>query len=76
MPSPAADAVADFARAVGKLRVTWYVFGAQAAILRGVVRLTADVDVTAAPARQVRHAPDQAGPPREVSYGCRPANVA
>jgi hypothetical protein len=46
MPSPAADVVADFARVAGELRVTWYLFGAQAAILRGVVRLTADVDVT------------------------------
>jgi hypothetical protein len=46
MPSPVADALADFARAVGALPVTWYVFGAQGAIVRGVARLTADVDVT------------------------------
>jgi hypothetical protein len=46
MPSPVADALADFARAVRGLPVTWYVFGAQGAILRGVARLTADVDVT------------------------------
>lgn len=31
---------------LGTLGVRWYLFGAQAAILHGVARLTADVDVT------------------------------
>lgn len=45
-PSPLADLFAELARAFGSLGVRWYVFGAQAAILHGAVRLTGDVDVT------------------------------
>ena len=44
--SPVADLLADLGAALGTLDVRWYVFGAQAAILYGVARLTADVDVT------------------------------
>ena len=44
--SPVADLLADLDAALGALSVRWYVFGAQAAILYGVARLTADVDVT------------------------------
>lgn len=44
--SPLAELLADLARALGALGVRWYVFGAQAAIVYGVARLTADVDVT------------------------------
>ena len=46
MRSPVADLLADLDAALGALSVRWYVFGAQAAILYGVARLTADVDVT------------------------------
>jgi hypothetical protein len=44
--SPVADLLEDLGAALGTLDVRWYVFGAQAAILYGVARLTADVDVT------------------------------
>lgn len=46
MRSPVADLLADLARAFEALGISWYVFGAQAAIVYGVARLTADVDVT------------------------------
>jgi hypothetical protein len=45
--SPVADLLADLSRAFASLSVPWYLFGAQAAIVYGVARLTADVDVTA-----------------------------
>lgn len=45
-PSPLAELLANLQRALGALGVRWYLFGAQAAILHGVARLTADVDVT------------------------------
>lgn len=38
--------LADLGRALARLRVDWYLFGAQAAILRGLRRSTVDVDVT------------------------------
>jgi hypothetical protein len=44
--SPLADLLADLHRAFTALGLRWYLFGAQAAILHGVARLTADVDVT------------------------------
>jgi hypothetical protein len=49
MPSPdtaPADLLAALAGALASLRVPWYVFGAQAALIWGRPRLTADVDVT------------------------------
>lgn len=46
MPSAAARALADIARALSPLGLRWYVFGAQAAIHYGSARATADVDVT------------------------------
>jgi hypothetical protein len=46
MPSPVADLLADLAAGLDEAGVAWYLFGARAAILHGVVRLTADVDVT------------------------------
>lgn len=46
MRSPLAEALAALGRALGDLRVRWYLFGAQAALLYGAARLTADVDVT------------------------------
>jgi len=45
--SPVADLLADLSRAFAALEAPWYLFGAQAAILYGVARLTGDVDVTA-----------------------------
>jgi hypothetical protein len=44
--SPVADLLADLSRAFDALGISWYLFGAQAAIVYGVARLTADVDVT------------------------------
>jgi hypothetical protein len=46
MPSPVGELLADLAAAFQQRRVDWYLFGAQAAILHGAARLTADVDVT------------------------------
>jgi hypothetical protein len=43
-----ADVLHDFGDALDALGAPWYLFGAQAAILYGVSRLTADVDVTVA----------------------------
>ena len=45
-PQPVADLLADLARGLGVLGVRWFLFGAQAAILHGSARLSADVDVT------------------------------
>lgn len=44
--SPVAELLEDLGAALGTLGVHWYLFGAQAAILYGVARLTADVDAT------------------------------
>lgn len=44
--SPVARVLADLARALGRHRIDWYLFGAQAAALRGLRRATVDVDVT------------------------------
>ena len=44
--SPVAELLADLGRAFEALGISWYLFGAQAAIVYGVARLTADVDVT------------------------------
>jgi hypothetical protein len=44
--SPVADLLADLSRAFAALGIPWYLFGAQAAIVYGVARLTGDVDVT------------------------------
>ena len=46
MRSLVAELVADAASAFDEVRADWYLFGAQAAILHGVARLTADVDIT------------------------------
>jgi hypothetical protein len=48
-PSPVADVLAGLADAFARLGARWYLFGAQAAILHGAARLTADVDVTIEP---------------------------
>jgi hypothetical protein len=44
--SPFAAALADLKEALSALRIDWYVFGAQAALIYGAARVTADVDVT------------------------------
>jgi hypothetical protein len=46
MASPLAELLGDLAAALDGLAVGWYLFGAQAAIVHGAARLTADVDVT------------------------------
>jgi hypothetical protein len=46
MSSPVAELLRDLSRAFAELDVSWYLFGAQAALLYGAARLTADVDVT------------------------------
>ncbi len=47
MRSPVADLLGDLGTALAESRVEWFLFGAQAAIVYGVARLTAYVDVTA-----------------------------
>ena len=47
--SPVAELLRDLGAAFDRLDTSWYLFGAQAAILHGAARLTADVDVTVAP---------------------------
>jgi hypothetical protein len=44
--SPVAKLFADLRKSLSSLKVRWYVFGAQAAIVYGSNRLTSDVDVT------------------------------
>ena len=47
MPAPRiTDHLGAIAKALGRLRVRWYVFGAQAVIAAGAVRQTADIDIT------------------------------
>lgn len=46
MRSPLAELLAGLHDAFATLGVRWYLFGAQAAILHGAARLSADVDVT------------------------------
>jgi hypothetical protein len=55
MRSPVADLLADLAAALTDAGVPWYLFGAQAAILHGSARLTADVDVTVRLAESMSH---------------------
>jgi hypothetical protein len=43
---PVAELLAELQRLFARLGVRWFLFGAQAAILHGVARLSADVDVT------------------------------
>lgn len=46
MRSPVVELLGDLDGALGGLGLRWYLFGAQAAILHGAARLTADVDAT------------------------------
>lgn len=46
MASPVAELLRELASVFGGAGVRWYLFGAQAAILHGAARLSADVDVT------------------------------
>lgn len=50
-PQPVAELLTALQRALSALGVRWFLFGAQAAILYGVARLSADVDVTVDPGR-------------------------
>jgi len=49
MQPPFAELLASLTAALERLGVGWYLFGAQAALLHGAARLTADVDVTVLP---------------------------
>ena len=46
MRSPVADLLADVSAALEAAAIAWYLFGARAAIVHGVARFTADVDIT------------------------------
>jgi hypothetical protein len=46
VPSPVADLLSALGAGLREIDAPWYLFGARAAILYGVARLTADVDVT------------------------------
>lgn len=48
MSSPVAELLEALGGALGALGVRWYLFGAQAVLVHGGARLTADVDATAA----------------------------
>lgn len=50
MPSALAEALDDLARTLGSSGFRYYLFGAQAAIVYGAARLTADIDVSVDPA--------------------------
>ncbi len=45
-PGSVAEVLDDLAKAFRDLRVAWYIFGAQALVLRGFPRATATLDVT------------------------------
>ena len=49
MPSPFAEVLSSLRGTFESLELEWYVFGAQAALVHGAVRMTADVDVTVFP---------------------------
>ena len=49
MPSPFAEVLDSLRSSFEALDADWYVFGAQAALVHGAVRMTADVDVTVFP---------------------------
>lgn len=49
MPSPFAEVLSSLRGTFERLELDWYVFGAQAALVHGAVRMTADVDVTVFP---------------------------
>src|SRR5687767_13836150 len=52
--SAVVEILAGFAKVAKRRGLRWYLFGAQAAILYGVVRTSADVDLTAeVPAREL-----------------------
>jgi hypothetical protein len=45
-PPPIAELLAELQRVFATPGLRWFLFGAQAAILYGVARLSADVDIT------------------------------
>lgn len=55
MSLPAAEVLGDLGRMLDAAGVDWYLFGAQAALLRGSRRSTADVDVTIFPGAVSTH---------------------
>lgn len=56
MSSPIADTLRDLCAALNGIGQGWYLFGAQAALLRGSRRLTSDIDVTLLPGEVPSHA--------------------
>ena len=73
-PPPIADLLARLDRAFATLGVRWFLFGAQAAILYGVARLSADVDVTVDLGR--RSSADLVGALAEAGFELRVADIA
>lgn len=49
MSSPFVEVLAALANAFDRVGAGWYLFGAQAALIHGVARFTADIDVTVQP---------------------------
>jgi hypothetical protein len=74
VPSPLADLLAGLGEALDRIRVSWYLFGAQAAIVHGAARLSADVDVTvrlgAVSIESLSRALEQSGFPARVPDPC------
>ena len=73
-PPPIADLLARLERAFATLGVRWFLFGAQAAILYGVARLSADVDVTVDLGR--RSSAELVGVLAEAGFELRVADIA
>jgi len=73
-PPPIADLLARLERAFASLGVRWFLFGAQAAILYGVARLSADVDVTVDLGR--RSSAELVGVLAEAGFELRVADIA
>ena len=77
---PVLALLADFQQACAELGVGWYLFGAQAALLYGSPRLTADADLTVQLGGLPTHALVQARPFRswdevDVVRGVGPARL-
>ncbi len=73
-PPPIAELLAQLQRAFAGLGVRWFLFGAQAAILHGVARLSADVDVTVDLGR--RSSAELVGALAEAGFELRVADIA
>jgi uncharacterized nucleotidyltransferase DUF6036 len=72
-PPPIAELLAQLQEVFARLGVRWFLFGAQAAILHGVARLSADVDVTVDLGG--RSSTDLAGALAEAGFDLRVADI-